>query len=166
DGFDLSVKALVTPALTAGLTVGYTNARYSSDSSVFGEVLARSGQAISDVAPWNVTAELAYQTPITDKVLGYGRLEDRYTSRNNRLVPAEDSTTVTYDPFVTTNPSVNQLNGRIGTKFGDGSDLALFVTNLANAHPILNEQIFLINITSGAFTIRPRTFGLAYSYHW
>ena len=81
-------------------------------------------------------------------------------------VPAEDSTTVSYDPFVTTNPSVNQLNGRIGAKFGAGSDLALVATNILNSHPILNEQIFLINIASGAFTIRPRTIGLAYSYHW
>ncbi|MBS0419871.1 MAG: TonB-dependent receptor [Proteobacteria bacterium] len=166
DGFDLSVKALVTQGLTAGLSVGYTNARYSSDSEIFGETLARAGQAISDVAPWNVTAEVAYQTPLTDKIMGYGRLEDRYTSRNNRLVPAEDSTTVTYDPFITTNPSVNLLNGRIGVRFGDGSDLALVATNLLNTHPVLNEQIFLINITSGAFTVRPRTVGLAYSYHW
>ena len=165
DGFDLSVKALITPAFTAGFTVGYTNAHYSSDSEIFGETLARAGQAISDIAPWNVTAELAYTTPLTEKIFGYGRIEDRYTSRNNKLVPAQDSTTVTYDPFITTNPSVNQLNGRIGVKFGD-SDLALFATNLLNSHPVLNEQIFLINITSGAFTIRPRTFGLTYSYHW
>lgn len=165
DGFDLSLKALVTSQFTAGLSVGYTNAHYSSDSAIFGETLARSGQAISDIAPWNVTAELAYQAPITEKFQGYGRLEDRYTSRNNRLVPAEDPTTVTYDPFITTNPSVNQLNGRIGVKFGE-SDLAVVATNLLNSHPVLNEQIFLINITSGAFTIRPRTVGLTYSYHW
>ena len=42
----------------------------------------------------------------------------------------------------------------------------MIATNLLNSHPVLNEQIFLINITSGAFTIRPRTVGLEYSYHW
>jgi outer membrane receptor protein involved in Fe transport len=166
DGFDLSVKALLSQSFTAGLYVGYTNAHYSSDSAIFGETLARSGEAISDVAPWNVTAELAYQAQVKDNVIGYWRLEDRYNSRNNKLTPAEDSTTVTYDPFVTTNPAVNQLNGRVGVKFGAGSDLALIATNILNTHPILNEQIFLINITSGAFTVRPRTVGLAYSYHW
>ena len=97
---------------------------------------------------------------------GYWRLEDRYNSRNNKLTPAEDSTTVTYDPFVTTNPAVNQLNGRVGVKFGAGSDLALVATNILDTHPVLNEQIYLINITSGAFTVRPRTVGLDYSYHW
>ena len=166
DGFDLSVKALLSQTFTAGLYVGYTNAHYSSDSAIFGETLARSGEAISDVAPWNVTAELMYQTQLKDNVIGYWRLEDRYNSRNNKLTPAEDSTTVTYDPFVTTNPAVNQLNGRVGVKWGGGSDLALIATNILNTHPILNEQIFLINITSGAFTVRPRTVGLAYSYHW
>ncbi|MBS0373784.1 MAG: TonB-dependent receptor [Proteobacteria bacterium] len=166
DGFDLSVKALLSQTFSAGLYVGYTNAHYSSDSTIFGETLARSGQAISDIAPWNVTAELMYQRAINDHMVGYWRLEDRYTSRNNRLVPAQDSTTVSYDPFITTNPSVNQLNGRLGIKFAGGSDLAIVGTNLLNTHPILNEQIFLINITSGAFTVRPRTIGLAYSYHW
>jgi iron complex outermembrane receptor protein len=166
DGFDLSVRALLSPTFTAGLYVGYTNAHYSSDSTIFGETLARSGQAISDIAPWNVTAELAYQRSLSNGMVAYWRLEDRYTSRNNRLVPAEDRTTVSYDPFITTNPSVNQLNGRLGLKLSGGSDIAIVGTNLLNTHPILNEQIFLINITSGSFTVRPRTIGLAYGYHW
>lgn len=166
DGFDLSIKALLSQSFSTGLYVGYTNAHYSSDSAIFGETLARSGEAISDIAPWTVTAEVAYQVPLKDDLIGYWRLEDRYTSRNNKLTPAEDSTTVTYDPFVTTNPAVNQLNGHLGVKFGTGSDLSLVATNILNTHPILNEQIYLINITSGAFTVRPRTIGLTYSYHW
>ena len=166
DGFDLSLKALLSDHFTAGLYLAYTNARYASDTAIFGETLARAGEAISDVAPWSVTAELGYQAPLTDRITGYWHLEDRYTSRNNKLVPAEDPATGSYDPFVTTNPSVNQLNGRVGIKLAGGSDLALVATNLLNTHPILNQQIFLINITSGAFTIRPRTIGVAYTYHW
>ncbi len=37
DGFDLSLKALLSQSFTAGLYVGYTNAHYSSDSAIFGE---------------------------------------------------------------------------------------------------------------------------------
>ena len=166
DGFDLSIRAVITGNFTAGLYVGYTNAHYSTDSSIFGETLARSGQAVSDISPWEVTAEMSYERPLNDRFVGYWHLEDRYTSSNNKIVPAQDSTTVTYDPFITTNPSVNLLNGRLGVRFAGGSDLALVGTNLLNTHPILNQQIFLINITSGAFTIRPRTIGLAYNYHW
>ena len=52
-----------------------------------------------------MTAELTYQMPLQlTEISGYGRLEDRYNSRNNRLVPAEDSTTVSYDPSIITNP--------------------------------------------------------------
>ena len=166
DGFDLSVKALLSTNWTAGLYVGYTNAHYSSDTAIFGETLSRSGQAVSDISPWNVTAELGYQGRLMDRVVGYGRLENRYNSRNNRLVPAEDSTTTSFDPFVTTNPSVNQLNGRLGIRLAGGSDISLIATNVLNAHPVLNKNIYLVNITSGAFTIRPRTIGLGYVYHW
>ncbi len=71
DGFDLSLKALLSQSFTAGLYVGYTNARYSSDSAIFGETLARSGQAISDIAPWDLTAELMYQATVKPGVIGY-----------------------------------------------------------------------------------------------
>src|SRR5208282_6686195 len=52
DGFDLSVKALMSQHFTAGLYVGYTDAHYSTTTTIFGETLARSGQAISDISPW------------------------------------------------------------------------------------------------------------------
>jgi len=166
DGFDLSLKALITPNWTTGLYVGYTNAHYSSDTAIFGETLSRSGQAISDVSPWNVTAELGYQAPLTGNTVWYAHIEDRYNSRNNKLVPAEDPTTSSYDPYVTTNPSVNQLSTRFGLRLSGGVDVSLFATNLLNAHPVLNRYDGLIDITSGAFTIQPRTYGVAVLYNW
>jgi outer membrane receptor protein involved in Fe transport len=166
DGFDLSMKALITPHFSAGVYVGYTDARYTSDTIKFGEYLARSGEAISDISPWNLTVELNYQAPLAPRLLGYAHLEDRYSSKNNRLVPAEDPTTDSYDPDVETNPSINQVDARVGVKISGGLDLSLFANNLLNAHPILNEYLGLIDITSGAFTIPPRTFGGAVAYHW
>ena len=165
NGFDLSLKALVTQHWSVGATVGYTDAYYTTTTSRFGEVLARSGEAISDISPWNLTANLQYQTALRPGLDGYGSLEDRFNSRNNRLVPAEDASTESYDPSVTTNPSINQLNARIGIRV-DGADVSLFATNLLNAHPLLNEYLGLIDITSGAFTIVPRTVGVAVLYHW
>jgi outer membrane receptor protein involved in Fe transport len=113
-----------------------------------------------------VTAELQYQAPLRAGLLGYAHVEDRYNSRNNRLVPAEDSTTDSFDPYVTTNPSVNQFDARVGLRFDRGIDLSLFATNLGNAHPVLNKYLGLIDITSGAFTIPPRTVGVALLYHF
>jgi outer membrane receptor protein involved in Fe transport len=166
DGFDLSLKALLTPYWTAGAYIGYTNAHYTTDTTLFGETLARSGQAVSDISPWNVTAELQYQAPLRAGLFGYAHVEDRYNSRNNRLVPAEDSTTDSFDPFVTTNPSVNQFDARVGLRFARGVDLSLFAINLGNAHPVLNKYLGLIDITSGAFSIPPRTVGVALLYHF
>jgi iron complex outermembrane receptor protein len=166
DGFDLSLKALLTSNWTAGLYIGYTDARYTTNTGLFGETLARAGQAISDISPWNVTAELQYQAPLKAGVAGYAHIEDRYNSRNDKLVPAEDSTTDSYDPYVTTNPSVNQFDARVGMRFDSGADVALFATNLANSHPVLNKYLGLIDITSGAFTIPPRTVGVSLIYHF
>ena len=166
EGFDLSMKALLTPNWTAGLYVAYTNAQYVSDSTLFGETTARSGQAISDISPWNVTAELGYQAPLTGNTVWYTHVEDRYNNRNNKLVPAEDPTVAGYDPDVRTNPAVNQLNAHLGLRFSGAADVSLFATNLLNAHPVLNRHDGLIDITSGAFTIRPRTFGVSLLYHW
>jgi len=166
DGFDLSLKALLTTQLSTGLYVGYTNAHYTTDTTLFGETLARSGQAISDISPWNVTVEMQYQAPLTARTVGYAHVENRYNSRNNRLVPAEDSTTDSFDPYVTTNPSVNQLNARVGIRFDSGADVSLFANNLGNANPVLNKYLGLIDITSGAFTIAPRTVGVALLYHF
>jgi iron complex outermembrane receptor protein len=166
DGFDLSVKALVTSHFSVGLYAGYTDARYTSTTAIFGGVLARSGQAISDVSPWNITGELQYQDQLREGMDWYVFLQDRYNSRNNRITPAQDPTTDSYDPYVTTDPSVNQLDGRIGLRIGKGTDLSFFAENMLNSHPLLNSYVGLIDITSGAFTIRPRTLGLSLIYHW
>ena len=166
DGFDLSAKALLSANWSVGLYVGYTNARYTSLTEIFGGILARPGQAISDISPWNVTGEVQYHAPIREGMDWYMYIQDRYNSRNNRITPAQDPTAESYDPSVTTDPSVNELNARIGLRFVKGMDLALFGDNLLNTHPLLNEYLGLIDITSGAFTVRPRTVGLALIYHW
>lgn len=166
EGFDFSVRALLSEGFSGALNVGYTRARYSSDTVAFGNTISRSGQAISDMPPWTVSAELAYQRPLTSGYRAYGRLDDRYTSRNQWLTPSQDSTTTAYDKYQTTNPSVNQLNLHVGVETAGGSDISLFATNLLNTSPVLNKNLFLVNITSGAFTVPPRTVGLGYSYKW
>jgi len=166
DGFDLSVKALLSAHWSAGLYVGYTDARYTSLTEIFGGILARPGQAISDISPWNVTAELQYEAPVRDGLDWYMFIQDRYNSRNNRLTPAQDPSNESFDPSVTTDPAVNLLFARVGLRFAKGTDIALFGDNLLNTHPLLNVYLGLIDITSGAFTVRPRTVGVALIHHW
>ena len=172
EGFDLSVKAQLTSNWTTGLYLGYTNARFTTDSTLFGETTARAGQAVSDISPWNVTVELGYQGPLAGNSSWYAHIENRYNSRNDKITPAEDATLIPqnggsgYDPDQRTNPAVNQLNAHFGLRFAAGADLSLFATNMLNSHPVLNRHDGLVDITSGAFTIRPRTYGVALLYHW
>ena len=166
EGFDLSVRALLSEGWSGSLNVGYTEARYASDTVLFGNTIARTGQAISDIPPWTVTAELAYRRPISSGYVGYGRLDSRYTSKNQWKVPAQDSTTSAYDAYATTNPAVNTVNLRLGVEISSGSDVSLFVANLLDESPVLNQNLFLVNITSGAFTVPPRTVGVSYNYRW
>ena len=67
---------------------------------------------------------------------------------------------------MTTDPAVHLLNARVGLRFGKGTDLALFADNLLDTHPLLNGYLGLVDITSGAFTVQPRTVGVALVYHW
>jgi outer membrane receptor protein involved in Fe transport len=166
EGFDFSVRALLSEGWSGSLNVGYTKARYASNTVLFGNTIARTGQAISDIPPWTITAELAYRRPISPGYVGYGRLDSRYTSKNKWKVPAQDSTTSAYDAYATTNPAVNTVNLRLGVEIPSGSDLSLFVANLLDESPVLNKNLFLVNITSGAFTVPPRTVGVSYNYRW
>ena len=122
EGFDLSLKTLLTDNWTAGVYLAYTNAQYTTDSTLFGETTARAGQAISDISPWNMTVEFGYQAPLAGNKTWYAHVEDRYNNKNDKSTPAQDSTLVApngggYDPYVTTNPAVNQLNAHLGLRW-------------------------------------------------
>jgi outer membrane receptor protein involved in Fe transport len=166
EGFDMSLKTLITDNWTAGVYIAYTNAQYVTDSTLFGETTARTGQAISDISPWNITAEFGYQAALAGNKTWYAHVEDRYNNKNDKLTPAQDPTVAGYDPDVLTNPAVNQLNAHLGLRWSNGADVSLFATNMLNTHPVLNRHDGLVDITSGAFTIRPRTVGVSLLYHW
>jgi iron complex outermembrane recepter protein len=165
DGFDVSVNMLPTPNWRVGLSLGYTDARYTSTTEIFGGVVSRSGDAISDISPWNVMAQVQYQHQMTDNVDWYWYLQNQYNSKNNRVTPAEDPTTESYDAGVVTNPAYDVVLTRLGLMFANGIDVAFYVDNLFNEHPLLNWDKDLIDITSGAFTIQPRTIGATFTYH-
>lgn len=165
DGFDLSVNMLPTPNWRVGLSLGYTNARYTSTTEIFGGVVSRSGDAISDIAPWNIVAEVQYQHQLTDSADWYLYVQNQYNSKNDRVTPAEDPTTESYDAGVVTNPAYDVVLARVGLMFANGIETAFYVDNMLNSHPLLNWDKDLIDITSGAYTIQPRTIGATFTYH-
>lgn len=166
DGFDLSLHMLASANWRMGLSIGYTDARYTTTTQIFGQVVSRAGNAISDIAPWNVVADVEYQHPLRANMDWYLYVQDRYNSQNNRLTPAEDPTVTAYDPGVVKNPAYNLTLARIGLRFANGLDAAFFVDNLFNTHPLLNWNRGLIDITSGAYTVQPRTIGAKFTYHF
>ena len=49
--------------------------------------------------------------------------------------------------------------------FSNGIEAAVYVDNLFDSHPILNWNRDLIDITTGAYSIQPRTIGAEFTYH-
>lgn len=166
DGFDLSLHMLASAHLRVGVSLGYTDARYTTTTQIFGQVVSRAGNAISDIAPWNVLADVEYQHPITVNMDWYTYVQDQYNSQNNRLTPAEDPSVGAYDPGVVKNPAYNLTLARIGLRFASGLDAAFYVDNLFNTHPLINWNRDLIDITAGAYTVQPRTIGAKFTYHF
>ncbi|SLK08769.1 Outer membrane receptor proteins, mostly Fe transport [Novosphingobium mathurense] len=165
DGFDLAVDARLTKNLLAGLSVGYTRAVYTNDNISGGRIYTHSGDQIADIPPWNIVASLQYNFELTENVQGYGRIENRYQSRNKGNLTLLDPTNANFDPAVRRNESVNQLNLRAGVLYG-GLDLSVFVNNVLNDHPLLNVYFSRITADYGASTIRPRTLGVSATYRW
>jgi len=166
DGFDVSINMLPTPNWRIGVSLGYTNARYTSTTEIFGGVVSRAGDAISDISPWNVMASVQYQNQLTANMDWYLYVQNQYNSKNNRVTPAEDASTESYDSGIVTNPAYDVVLTRVGLLFPSGLDAAFYVDNLLNEHPLLNWDRELIDITSGAYTIQPRTIGAEFTYHF
>jgi outer membrane receptor protein involved in Fe transport len=166
-GFDLSARMALTRALSAGLSVAYTDARITSTVSYAGATLVQAGDAVGSPpgvgSPWNLNGTLQYDFSL-GSLASYLRTDGIYHSRNpgpfNTMIPG----TPLYDPTIPANPPYYQLNSRFGVSVR-GVDLSLFGNNLTNQHPALNR--FIDTPTLGIYTdttLRPRTIGLAANY--
>jgi iron complex outermembrane recepter protein len=164
-GFDLALSAAPSDKLSLSLAIGYTSAMYTSTTYAAGLLLARSGQQVSDISPWNISGGFIYKTPISPKMSGYVHVEDRYNSRNSGELPVMDPTNVAYDPNVRHDEAQNQLNANLGVLAGR-ADISIFANNVLNAHPLLNEYLGLVYDATGASTIRPRTIGVQARVRW
>jgi iron complex outermembrane recepter protein len=177
DGFDLGVQALLGDQTRAGLSVSYTDARYTQTVSVdipapflFSRMIVRSGDALGALpivpSPWNLTAFLEH-----DFVLGHGtalkaRAEDIFHSRNPGPFVSEDPGALFYAPGRRPDPSTNLLNLRADLQL-PSVDLSLFVENALDSQPTLlrrnrccQETLFY------ATTFRPRTIGASATWRF
>jgi iron complex outermembrane recepter protein len=174
NGFDLAMRAEVTRNLMLKLSVGYTDAYFTSNYYLpQTTVLAvQEGDKIGSLpevaAPWNVNVSPEYKIPLSDGDVIHLSAQYLYASRNPgpflSLIPGSPS----YLPLEAQNPATNLVNARAGYTIGK-MDLSLFANNVFNSHPILNR------VSDGtvasvyqlyASTFVPLTIGLAINYEF
>src|SRR6185437_16037910 len=164
DGFDLSINVQIMKSWTAGVSVGYTNAKFTTDTINPAEQLVIvNGETIGQT-PWTLFGFTQYGFPIARDLNGYLRIQEKYNSRNNNLLGLAN-TTHNSDPDYRPNDAISQLDVRAGLAF-NRFDVSLFVNNVTNQNP---ELYVRHNIGSPLFTystLRPRTAGLTATYRY
>jgi outer membrane receptor protein involved in Fe transport len=128
-GGELEVQANLIRGLNANLAVGYTNAKYQTDTRAPNPaqtLLAAKDQKFA-LAPWTVNVGLRYDHALGANLRGYIRGDWRWAEafdQNFFGLPG-------YSPDTARVPSIDRTNVRAGVEFGD-VDLNVFVNNLFN----------------------------------
>jgi iron complex outermembrane receptor protein len=167
NGFDLGLSVQPIDNLIADLNVGYTSATYSKGAGLGTLIYTREGEQIADTPPWSITAALEYRFAFLGGSNGYVRAENRYRSRNKGNFAQLNPANRIFDPTFLVNPSVNELNLRLGAKW-EGIDVSVFGNNILNEHVVLDgiggSNPYHPNY--GGHPIRPATYGLTAIYRW
>jgi outer membrane receptor protein involved in Fe transport len=183
-GFDVQAEIAMGP-VHVDAAVGYTNARYTEDSTHAG--LAFKGDAISGEAateyapglnaPWTVAlgAEYNFKIASYDSFL---RVDYSYQSRNDWPSTLQDPRSSQFNPNTYALSSQTFLQARAGMAFGEWT-AALFCDNLLNSHTIINYQMGQYDpynpalnannvpssVQQNQYTFRPRTIGVTVTYN-
>jgi iron complex outermembrane recepter protein len=153
-GGDIDLTYRPIQPLTLGLTVAYTDARYTQ-ASCAGTLTpqgsachdAASGNSFSPIvtegnrllgAPWTFLASAEYAAPVAawGGRTAYLRLDYQQTTAQTALIPGLDYHNALFDDSVPGLPDTRSLSLRAGLRFS-GVDLSLFANNLTNEHPLM-----------------------------
>ena len=185
-GGDLQIEWAATDSLTADITTGYTNARYTKDSAFATAVPDENGNLPAPVAvagdgilgsisgdsnpsnpPFTVSVGVEYHFTLGGHS-SFARLDYEYQAHNRWLPPTQDPNTAQYDPANFTLPSTTFLSFRAGMNLGDFT-IEPFIDNLADTHVPINYNWSIDPGTGDSrllreFTLRPRTYGVTFTY--
>lgn len=175
-GADIQADIAMTETLTAELTAGYTEARYTQTTRLSptqatpivekGDSIV--GQSSQPPPPLTVSVGVEYKFEVVEHE-SFVRVDDEYESRAKWPWAGQDPNTLQYDPANYTLPSNNFASARAGTRFGP-LEVEAFCDNLADSHPVTNYEWSIDSQVPGTsrlerdFTFRPRTFGLTFIY--
>jgi iron complex outermembrane recepter protein len=187
-GGDIQADIAITEHLDVELSAGYTDARYTQNSSLssnssVGPVVA-DGDSITGqssetgggqpTAPYTATLGIEYKFTAFSHA-SFVRGDSEYNARAKWITPAQDPRTLQYDEGNFVLPGTVFTSMRAGTELG-AWQVSAFVDNLTNAHPVVdfNNTICPTPSVVGSCTIaagerllreytwRPRTFGLTF----
>jgi outer membrane receptor protein involved in Fe transport len=173
DGFDMSLRAIVTAQVGVDLNVGYVNAYYTQSGYIPGlpqseaTVLVVKGDKVGILpqvnAPWNINATVHYELPVGANEKFHAQLTGYYTSQNPGPFITQNTQVNGY-PLAVADPATHLFNTRLGYTF-DKLDVSFFVNNIFDSLPALSKyqavgSSSLISYT----TFRPRTLGLTANF--
>lgn len=170
NGFDMSIRALITDQLRMDAKVAFTNAYFTETVVSGGVTTVQEGDKVGFlpqvVAPWNVDVSAEYKIPLPNSDTVRIRLEEQYHSQNpgpfeNGIVGGAN-----YVPLDRPDPATHLLNARIGYTMGK-LDMSLFANNVFNSRPLIGTLSYfpvssIYRIQNSTF--RPFTVGIAANY--
>ena len=160
-GFDVTANFAATETTLLGLSIGYSDAKYTSDTRGANDAIIRPKGEPLPVAPWTVTFSGEQQLRV-GPAQGYARADFQYRSKNNQPVRSD---LPAVDPTIPRAPSSKNLDLRIGTRFASGFDVSLFAANVLNDTPAYGRnRDSLTTFNYRDVTVRPRTVGLTATY--
>jgi outer membrane receptor protein involved in Fe transport len=165
-GFDLQAEYNGIEGLSIGGSIGYANARLTSDvvgsANGISTVYGLSGDKIGG-PPWSWTLFGEYEAPLSDRIALYGRADYQHVGNGAKV----NFDVYGVDPLVGPSEQYDQVSLRTGARLG-GADVSLFVNNLLNEQPTLYRMRYttLFDNFFQANTLRPRTWGMTASYRF
>jgi iron complex outermembrane recepter protein len=175
-GADIQAEIAVTDNLTAELSAGYTDSRYTEASKLSpvettpivanGDAIV--GQSGQPGPPVTASIGLQYKFTVFEHD-GFIRVDDEYQGRPKWSGASQDPGTLQYDSANYSLSSTNFASARGGLGFGN-LQVEAFVDNLTDSHTITNYNWSIDPSVPGTsrlqrdFTFRPRTIGLTLIY--
>lgn len=165
NGFELSVNGQLTDRINAGVAMSYTDAHYAQAVESDDAAIVHDGDAVQGARlPWDVSAYIGYEFPMTSGVTIEIRVEDYFNGGNPGPSLKDNPASPFYVAGNFPEPSTNLLNLRVNVRWTD-MDLGLFVNNVLDARPILNRISSFgccdVDGVSTAYTLTPRTVGVS-----
>jgi hypothetical protein len=170
NGFEFSVQGHFTDRVSAGVAVSYTDAHYTQAVESDGVVIVHKGDAVQGARlPWNVTAFIGYEFPVTNGVTVDVRAEDYFHGGDPGRSLEDNPDSPFFAPGNFSDPSTNLLNLHVNARWAR-MNLGLYVNNALDSRPILNRIFSFgccnVDGVDAAYTFTPRTVGVSATWRF